>query len=155
MPNISERSATAVLAIAVALFSIYLLWLTTGFPHGEGAPGPAVWPRVVLVMTLIASVYLTVTSLFGDGGDDEKKIITQRLLLPGIVMVLTIAYLIAMQWAFFASTIVFLFVCMSILRVRSWPVRIGVSLGFPLVVYAVFVRLLHLTFPSLLNLIGG
>ena len=155
MPNISERSATAVLAIAVALFSIYLLWLTTGFPAGAGAPGPAVWPRVVLAMTLLASVYLAVTSLFGGEDEDERKIITQRLLLPGIIMVLTVAYLLAMQWAFFASTIVFLFVCMSILRVRSWPVRIGVSLGFPLVVYLVFVRMLHLAFPSLLNLFGG
>lgn len=153
MSSISERRATAVLAFAVALFSIYLLWLTLSFPPGEGAPGPAVWPRVVLTMTLLASVYLAAASLFGRGAE-EKKIVTRHLVLPGIVMALTVAYLFAMQWAFYASTSVFLFVCMSILRVRSWPIRIGVSLGVPLVVYLTFVQVLHLTFPSLLNVLG-
>jgi hypothetical protein len=152
LANISERSATAVLAAAVALFSIYLLWLTTSFPSGGGAPGPAVWPRVVLTMTLLASVYLAAISL---RGSDDRIIITRRLALPGIVVVLTVVYLFAMQWAFFVSTIVFLFVCMLLLRVRSWPALLGVSLGFPLAVYLVFVWILHLAFPSLLKLLGG
>jgi hypothetical protein len=152
MPNVSERSATAVLATAVALFSIYLLWLTTSFPQGGGAPGPAVWPRVVLTMTLLASLYLAAKSL---RGSDERVIVTRRLALPGIVMALTVAYLFAVQWAFFVSTVVFLFVCMILLRVRSWPTLLGVSLGFPLSVYLVFVRVLHLAFPTLLNLLGG
>lgn len=155
MPNMSQRSATAVLATAVALFSIYLLWLTMSFPPGEGAPGPAVWPRIVITMTLLASLYLVAVSFFGRRAEGEKTIVLRRLLLPGLIMALTVGYLFAMQWAFYVSTAVFLFVCMAILRVRSLPVLLGVSIGFPVVVYLTFVQILHLTFPSVLTIFGG
>jgi len=152
MPQISERRATAALAIAVVLLSIYLLWLTTGFPPGRGEPGPAVWPRIVLVMVLLASAYLVTMAR---RRADEKKIDARRLRLPGVILTLAILYIVALQYAFFVSTALFLFACMMILRVWSWPILFGVSIGFPLVVYLVFVRVLHLTFPTLLGMFGG
>ncbi len=152
MSQISERRVTATVGVAVAVFSIYLLWLTAGFPPGRGAPGPAVWPRIVLVMSLLGALNLAASPWFRSTG---KTIETRRLMWPAIILLLTILYVFALDWAFFPSTGLFLFVCMLILRVRSWPVLIGVSIGFPLVVYLVFVQLLHLSFPSLLSAFGS
>lgn len=152
----SRRTLTAAVGALLAAVALYLLWVTHGFPLGRrGEPGPALWPRIVLTLTFGVAVYLVVDVLRSRA---DRLFAETSILLSAGFLGLTVLYLLLMQGVgFFLMTAIFLGGSMRMMGIRSWKTLLGVSVGFPVVAYIVFVQVLHGSFPAgwLAPLLGG
>lgn len=152
----SQRTLTVAVGVLLAVAALYFLWVTADFPPGRrGAPGPALWPSIVLTLTFGVAVYLVVDVLRSRA---DRPFAETSILLPAGFMGLTVLYLALMQSVgFFLMTAIFLGASMWMLGMRSWNTLLGVSVGFPAVAYIVFVQVLHGNFPEgwLVLLLGG
>ncbi len=143
----SLRMLTVMFGGLLAVVALGLFWVTTDFPLGRnGAPGPELWPRVIFSVMFGTAMYLTVDAL---QSRTDRPFIKTSVILPAGFMAITIVYLVlAQKVGFFLMTALFLAASMWMLGVRSWKMLVGVSVGFPVVSYIVFVQLLHGSFPE-------
>lgn len=152
----SYRVLTVAAGVALALAAAYLLWLTFDFPPGRRRePGPALWPRIVLTVIIVMAGIIAFGALHEKR--DRNVIDPGRALAPFGLMALLFAYFFAFTpLGYYPATVIFFLAALWMLRVRSWKVLTGVSLGFPLVVYLVFERLLNARFPrGVLEMLAG
>lgn len=160
-------AGVVVIGIAVVAFA-----LTLSFPGGrDGEPGPAVWPRVVLVIAAACAVRMVLTDTrtlrstkgepteagearpsdseaSGDGtpGDSPRKGLAKWLQL--IAMCATVLYGISLTTIGFAlGTFAYLMIMLLVLRGRFWVVFLAISIGFP-VAYYLLASLMQLDLPE-------
>lgn len=152
----SSRVFTVAAGVALALAAAYLLWVTFDFPPGRRRePGPALWPRIVLILIFVTAVAIIIGGLLEK--TDRHFIEPGSTAAPFGLVTLVLAYLIAFTpVGFYPATAIFFLASLWMLQVRSWKVLSGVSLGFPLLVYLVFERLLNARFPrGVLEMLTG
>lgn len=149
------RTLSATVGVGLVLITLFLLWTTAGFPPGRsGEPGPALWPRIVLTAIMLLAVLMFVHML---QPRPDRPVLETNLTLPLATMATTMLYLVLLPvLGYFLATPLFLAVTMRILRVRSWHVLAGVSVGFPLGVYLIFGLLMRASLPmGMLDLLLG
>lgn len=112
-------------------------------------PQAATWPRGVLVVTIVLSALLLGHGIYLTRRNVASGIPEGRVVAAPLVALMTIsAYAAAMQsLGFFVSTAVFLPLTMLVQGQRNWKVVLGVTLGFELFVYLLFVVALNLRMP--------
>ena len=152
----SYRVLTVAAGVALALAAAYLLWVTFDFPPGRRRePGPAIWPRIVLTVIIAMAAVIVIAALREKR--DRNVIDPGRASAPFGLMGLLLAYFLAFTpLGYYPATVIFLYAALWMLRVRSWKVSAGVSLGFPLAAHLIFERLLNARFPrGVLELLTG
>lgn len=142
----SRRTLTAAAGALLAAASAFLLWDTRGLPTGlHGAPGPAVWPRIVFVVMLAVAIYLAIDAARRESDAPVAGAGTRYAIT---FIIFAILYLAGIETVgFFLITGLFLAASMWLLGLRSWKMLAGVTIGFPLISYLIFVQLAHTDFP--------
>lgn len=152
----SRRTLTVAAGVLFAAGSAFLLWGTRDLPTGlHGAPGPAVWPRIVFVLMLVVAIYLAVDAA---RSESDAPVGGSGARFAAVFIVFAILYLVGIESVgFFLVTALFLAASMWLLGVRSWTMLAGVAIGFPLICWLIFVQLAHTDFPPglLAPLIGS
>jgi ABC-type Fe3+-siderophore transport system permease subunit len=143
--------ATAtVLIVAMGIF-IFLSRVMPSF-NRSGAVGPGFAPRIYLYGGILSAVAIISRALYSKKQKD-KAIHTNNLVIA--VMIICAVYSAAINFlGYNISTFAALIVLMRILGVKRWPQIIGVTIGFLIVIYLVFVVFLSIPIPTA-NFLGG
>ena len=143
----SRRVLVAAAGFASAAGAAFLLWQTRELPADVyGSPGPGVWPRIVFVLMLVVALLLGFGTL---RSADETPVFDRGTGLAVGLMGLAALYLVAIEpVGFLLTTALFLLFAMLLLGIRSWRMLASVSVLFPVIVYAVFVKLANTEFPA-------
>jgi putative tricarboxylic transport membrane protein len=140
----------------IFLGSIYLFHASRSFPRFQTADmlGPAIWPQWLLAATIVLTGVLLIRNFIellksrtGVRASTEasQKPATLSLLL---IMSLSLAYAVALEYLGFLLSIVFFqVILLYILRIRSAYTLIVFPLGLTATFYLIFVKLLSLPFP--------
>jgi putative tricarboxylic transport membrane protein len=147
-----------VLAAAVALHFEFT-------PRGN-RPGPDVWPRAILALTIVACVVRIVSvlrrplrpepvmledvvdSALAQRERDAAPPAQRFPLLLAIGIGLTIAYVALLgTLGFFVDTVIYIGALIRTGRYRRWPVIAAVALGGALVFMFVFMKVVYLSLP--------
>jgi putative tricarboxylic transport membrane protein len=140
----------------IFLGSIYLFQASRSFPRFQLADkrGPAIWPQCLLAATIVLTGVLlsrNVIELLKSRTrarasiEASQKPATLSLLL---VMLLSLAYSVALEYlGFLLSIIFFQVILLYILKIRSAFTLIVFPLSLTVTFYVIFVKLLDLLFP--------
>ena len=140
----------------IFLGSIYLFNASRSFPRFQLADklGPAIWPQCLLAATIVLAGVLLIRNVIEllnsrtrarASTETSQKPATLSLLL---VMLLSLAYSVALEYlGFLISIIFFQVILLYILRIRSAFTLILFPLGLTAAFYVIFVKLLDLLFP--------
>jgi Tripartite tricarboxylate transporter TctB family. len=138
--------------IAAALFAAlagYVIWECSGFPPSKGGvPGPGIFPIIIAIIMLMASISLIMTTLRMRPEEDKPlnlaSVGNKRVYLTMIVM---IAYLLILpEVGFVATSAILMFALVqwfgrySFIKCALW------SLGIPCIIYFVFSEVLLVPF---------
>jgi putative tricarboxylic transport membrane protein len=140
----------------IFLGSIYLFQVSKYFPRFQAADelGPAIWPQWLLAATIVLTGVLLIRNFIEllksrkgtrTSTETSQKPATFTLLL---VMSLSLAYAVAMEYiGFLLSIVLFQVVLLYILKIRSAFTLIVFPLSLTVTFYLIFVKLLSLPFP--------
>ena len=150
----SVRALTTLVGLAVIIGSVVLLQVIRHYPHGAGgAPGPAVWPRILLVATIV----VTVLTIIESWRSANSVVFEHGALLPIVAAIITVAYALSItSIGYFEASVIFWPLMMRILGVTSWRTLLGVTFGFNLAIYFLFDVLMGASLPTglLADIIG-
>jgi hypothetical protein len=144
----------AVVGGLLALLSLVLLWATREIPHPPLIPiGPAFYPRVVLVVFLLLSLFLLIEGLRAPGRarpwDVKTWFVRYRVILA--CFALFGLYVLAMPLLGYLLSTAFFTAAMQWLLgrrgFRPLPAVLAVAVGTSLGTYAVFQLYLHVLLP--------
>lgn len=143
------KKGNLIAAAAFSALAIYVLLHTSGFPASKrGVPGPAVFPNIIAVIMLLASLSLVVTSLRMTPNEDRPLcLLTRDNVRVYISMALLVIYVAVMPVLGFCSASFLL-----LLGLIKWfgkyriPVCALCSFLATGSVYAVFSELLNVPF---------
>lgn len=112
-------------------------------------PAAAVWPKGVLIITIILSVMLVIQGARLTAQKVEsKKTSTSAFAGAMVSLVAIVIYAVLMEnLGFFISTAIFCPIGMYALGQRKWLTMFGVTAGLDLFVYVLFVTQLQLQMP--------
>ncbi len=136
-------------AVAIGAFV-----LTFSFP--EGSPGsvlgPALWPRVLCILLLMAAIGQAVTAVRNKTGAIDENMEQEAPARPRAVlamMVIGILYVAAMPWfGFYASTPIFAAAVVVAMGERHWLRVASAAATITAVIFLVFVTLLYVPLPA-------
>ena len=152
----SMRRLSIAAGAVLLLVSLFLWQETMRFPAGKsGEPGPAIWPRILLLTTAVFAAYMIVEML---RTRTDRPVVETSLRLPVGLMGASILYLFLMNLVgYWVTTPIFLAGSMWMLRIRSWRLLVGVTAGFVALVYLIFASVLQIALPagSLATSMGG
>lgn len=131
----------------LVLACLFFYYKSAGLPSDA-----AVWPKLILIVTLILSVLLVLSgvkkTLRQTDGTDVLSLKIRELGAPVVVLIVMSAYAVMMDWTgFFVSTAIFLPLGMFLFKQRSLPVLLGVTVGIEVFVYWLFIVQLNLRMP--------
>ncbi len=140
--------AEVVIGLLLISLSTYLYWLTLDFPQGElsKTAGPAAMPRLWIYGLILFSVILIVNTI-------REKVVSNldngRNLFQSVSLIgLMIAYLLIVGFiGYYISTTIFLISGAYLLGYRKHWIVFGSGLGFTLLSYLVFYKLLQVPLP--------
>lgn len=114
-------------------------------PGAGGAPGPAVWPRILFIASMIAAALM----IFEVWRTADFLVFQHSAVLPLLAAVITVAYASAIvPLGYFVASLVFWPLLMSLLGVRSWRTLLTVTLGFNAAIYLLFDVLMKAGLPA-------
>jgi len=145
-------------SIILALFGISYLIYNSVYPLGTLAnPGPAVFPLVVGLLTVI----LIAWQLFQKGiqlkfkGEKAKREpirfseALKKEQKPFLMVVILIIYLVAVSWiGFLTSTFLLVVISSKLMGARDWVRPVGLGFGVMLFCYFLFEVWLKLSLPT-------
>ena len=101
--------------------------------------GPDRFPRFLALIWAILGLSLIINALRGKFFEEEMKITLFGLKKVAVVLGITVAVLVAMQWlGFLFASMVYVFVVMTYLAEKSLVGRIAASIGISGAAYAIF-----------------
>jgi len=140
----------------IVLASVFLLVETGNFPtyQSKGLAGPALWPRIVLMMLILLGL-VVLTTLFkkGIGKDPDPGIATeenQERTLPRvfIIMAFCILYTLLMKtFGFLLVSLTFQILTLWVMGVRRPKSLILGPALLTAALYGLFIRILHNPLP--------
>lgn len=112
-------------------------------------PSAAVWPRAVLVGTIILSALLVLNGVKQTAAHADPGLIPLDIIKgPMAALLVIVVYAVLMKFTgYFVSTAIFLPFGMFALGQRNWKAILGVTVGLELFVYVLFVMQLQLRMP--------
>ena len=140
--------AEVVIGLLLIFLSGYLYWLTLDFPQGElsKTAGPAAMPRLWIYGLLLFSAILIVNTIRDKAASnlDNGRNLIQSVSLIGLM----IAYLLIVGYlGYYISTTIFLISGAYLLGYRKhWIIAVS-GLGFTLLSYLIFYKLLQVPLP--------
>ena len=140
--DISVGAALSVFSTAVFLYANQY--------KGKGVSeyGPNFFPQLMAFLLFVTSILLIVNALRGKSQTDLEGIHMSGLIRSGISVVISIIYLIIMQFlGFFTATVIFLYVMMTFLGQKGQVKRIISTLAVSAVIYAIFNNFLKIPMP--------
>jgi len=140
--------AEVVIGLLLIFLSGYLYWLTLDFPQGElsKTAGPAAMPRLWIYGLILFSGILIVNTIRdnADSNNENGRNLFQSVSLIGLM----IAYLLMVGFlGYYISTALFLISGAYLLGYRNHWIIAGSGLGFTLLSYLVFYKLLQVPLP--------
>jgi len=134
----------------------FLFYVATSFPMFKHADklGPAFWPKVILLVTIILSGLLAVKNVLSwmqnrDIGNQqiiEKEPENLKRLLLAIVVSLVYGFSVPYT-GFLLSILLFQFVFLFILKVKKVWVLVLYPLSLTTVIYLIFIKILYIPLP--------
>jgi glycerol uptake facilitator-like aquaporin len=140
--DISVGAALSVFSTAVFLYANQY--------KGKGVSeyGPNFFPQLMASLLFITSILLIVNAFRGKSQTDLEGIHLSGLIRSGASVVISIIYLIIMQFlGFFTATLIFLYVMMTYLGQKGQLKRIISTLAVSVVIYAIFNNFLKIPMP--------
>jgi len=111
--------------------------------------GPDRFPRFLAVIWSILGIVLIINAMREKIFEEDMKITAYGLMRVSMVLGLTIAALIAMNFiGFIPATMVYIFLIMSYLKEKSWIGRIATSIGVTMGVYLIFKNVMVIPLPE-------
>ena len=140
---------TAGIFLAALSIAIYTYAEIHYVGSGVNKYGPNFFPQVVSIMLLIASIALIVQALRGYSLKTFETINKTGFIRTTITLAIAIAYLFFMQVAgFYLSTVMFLFVTMKYLGLKSYLMAAVVSVAVGTIIYGIFRIFLKIPLPE-------
>lgn len=134
---------------AALILSLLYLWGALGYSRGTMArPGPGLYPLFVGVLLVSACIGIIVTDLLKPA--QGRLEIPKGKDLGRVLAVLGAgaAYVILLPLAgHLVASIVTMFAVMQAMGMRSWPMKIGLTIAMALVFYGLFDILLQVPLP--------
>ena len=118
--------------------------------------GPRLYPQIIATLLFItAAIYLVISYRLTKSADpttgfeESTKVITRgQKWTVALSILLCFGYLpLMMVLGYYIGTGVFLMSSFYLLGVRRWLTLFGVSIGFLVVAYLIFERILYISFP--------
>lgn len=140
------RVANYVFNIFVVLVSLYFLYLTIDFPASStpGMPGPAFFPRVMLIVTIVLLVLDMVITF---KGDNQSSFFTSLEYEQAKYFIISIAYILL--FVFFLGKVHFILLAsiFTILFCKlfrlTWKGSIITAITLSVTIYLIFEKSFH------------
>jgi hypothetical protein len=115
--------------------------------------GPDRFPRFLAVLWSVLGILLIINAVRDKFVEEDMKITAYGLMRVAVVLGLTIAALVAMNYiGFIAATMIYIFMIMSYLKEKSWTGRILTSIGVTMGVYIIFKYVMVIPLPEFILL---
>lgn len=143
--KIKRIHADVWISLALITVSVFFYLMAGRFFNQQAA----VWPKMIIIVTLILSAMLLLKGLRLTSQKAETGLFPVATLKgPAISILMIIAYGILMQFTgYFVSSAIFLPLGMFALGNRNWKAIFGVTAGVEVFVYLLFVTQLQLRMP--------
>lgn len=157
------RTAELIMAVAMAAFSIYLMWKSTGLPVGigeDGAPGGGMWPFFLSIAMLLSCIGILVnwfrklgpiatsTEYFWAPGVGREVGIVAGLLFVSVGLIEGFGLTGFAGIGFYGMLPVFLFVYLKLFGGHSWLLTILFMVCVPVLTFLFFEMALKITLPK-------
>ncbi|RJQ65286.1 MAG: tripartite tricarboxylate transporter TctB family protein [Desulfobacteraceae bacterium] len=150
-----QKIGELIFSSTIFLVACALYYVASTFPDYQKTDqvGPALWPKMILLIILILSGILTAKNgnrlLSGirssEGSAPGPRV--NRMLIAAVA--LSLAYVFIVSYAgFLVSIFLFQIIFLRILRVRNPVTLILYPVCLTFIVYAVFIRLLYIPLPK-------
>lgn len=123
------------------LFTSVMVFVLTARFAGQSYTGygPDRFPRFLALIWGVLGLFLIINALRGKFFEEDMKITLFGLKRVGVILGVTIAVLIAMQWlGFLLASIIYVYVVMTYLAERSLIGRVIAAIGIPGAAYVIF-----------------
>ena len=149
------RRAELVVAVVLAMFSLFLMWKSTELPIGwdpEKGPGGGAFPFWLSAGMLVCSlliVYRTLRGLTPESQSTEPYIDKESIrLIFGVVVSLTAMIAAIHVIGVYFSIPIFLLFYLRYMGKHPWVTTVAVSLATPVVLFLFFEKLLLILLPK-------
>lgn len=111
--------------------------------------GPDRFPRFLAVVWSVLGIMLIVNAVRNKFFEEDMKITAYGLIRVSVVLGMTVAALIAMNFiGFIIATMIYIFLIMSYLKEKSWTGRIITSIGVTIGIYLIFKYVMVIPLPE-------
>ena len=141
----------ATLATGITVFVLSLGYLLMSFQYDMGTanrPGPGLYPMCVGCVLLLCSAGTVVSTFLNPpAGTIEWPTGISRWKIIALLVV-TLFYALTIEiLGYIICTSIIVFVSVQVMGVRSWPLKIGLTLAMTILVYILFGIILNLPLP--------
>lgn len=145
--SLSKASSTNLrsnpLSIAFILFALVVIYFASQFPNSQNL-GPGAFPILISVGIIVFAVIDILT-----GGETEMEISDFDYGPPAVVLGLLVVYLVLMPiTGFLVGTMLYLPAILYYSNVESKPLIVGLTVGFPILLFYIFARIFLIPLPE-------
>ncbi|MCB1714822.1 MAG: tripartite tricarboxylate transporter TctB family protein [Candidatus Competibacteraceae bacterium] len=149
------RAAELLMAVILALSSLYLMWksaeLPIGWIEGEG-PGGGAWPFWLALIMLISCVITIVRWFKGatpESRSTEEYMNTLTLQINAVTVGSLFLMLFAIQFiGMYFSMMLFMLFYLRIVGRHTWTLTLSVGIGMPIFLFFFFEAVLKIIMPK-------
>lgn len=140
-----------ILAAIIAVIACVVLFDTRSYPPSmvPGAPGPALFPRV-LAVALLLMAGLLVAGSYRTRSTAVPRPGVRGLYKPSVLLVLLVAFLTLIETDFFVLLPILFGSVMALMGERHVPALVGGPIAFTVFVYVVFQKVFGVAFPTVI-----
>lgn len=134
-----------IFSIVLCIISIIIIYLANNFDMsyiGDSGLGPDFFPKIIGVILIVLSIFLFFSK---EKTIQENKNIKYPLITIGIF---TVYIFLIGKLGYLASTIIFSFAVISLLKKKSIILKIVYSILFPLGLYLLFTYVFKVSLPT-------
>ena len=144
------KKADIFVGLLILFISVTVFIMTQSFVgKNYTGYGPDRFPRFLAVIWSILGIMLIINALRDKFFEEDMKITGYGLIRVGVILGITIAVLVAMNYiGFVAATMGYIFLIMSYLKEKSWTGRIFTSIGVTMGVYIIFKYIMVIPLPE-------
>lgn len=149
------RAAELLMAVILALSSLYLMWksaeLPVGWIEGEG-PGGGAWPFWLALIMLISCVITIIRWFKGatpESRSTEEYMNTLTLQINAVTVGSLFLMLFAIQFiGMYFSMMLFMLFYLRIVGRHTWTLTLSVGIGLPIFLFFFFEAVLKIIMPK-------